>query len=73
MRKLKLHSLHDDGHALLYQLLDVCTEEAMNSVKLDIDYSKKNAPLVIEGERVRNHDIALYNEDKLVIHHVKHD
>ena len=27
MRKLKLHSLHDDGHALLYQLLDVCTEE----------------------------------------------
>ncbi|MGF7436778.1 hypothetical protein [Lentilactobacillus senioris] len=73
MRKLKLHSLHDDGHALLYQLLDVCTEAAMSSVELDIDYSKKHAPLFIQGKRVKSGDIALYNEDELVIHHVKHD
>lgn len=70
MRHLELYSSVDDGHAMLCELLGHVSDRAMASVKIDIDYSKKHAPLLINGHRVHSGDIAKFNNEKLEIYHV---
>lgn len=68
MRHLELYSESDDGHAMLCQLLGHVSDKAISTVKIDIDYSQKHAPLFINNQQVHSGDIAKFDNDNLVIY-----
>lgn len=71
MRKLKIFSRNNDGDELYKQISDVISERLLDETEIVIDYRQTVPPLYINGELISNNDVVEYNENELVIHHVK--